>query len=55
MRMFDVQGPVSPMLFFVWTDWEDAIYHMVVYNDDCDTFEVVKVLKFNIETWEPSD
>lgn len=50
--MFDVQAPVSPMLIFVGTDGEDAIYHKIVYEEDCDDFEVVEVIRFNILTGE---
>lgn len=52
---FGIDKPVSPMFQFVTTDWEDAIYHKIVYNEDCDEFEVVEVVKVNIETWERSD
>lgn len=53
--MFNVDVPVSPMLVFVTTDGEDAIYHKIVYNDDCDEFTVEEVIKFNILTGERSN
>lgn len=53
--MFHVEAPVSPMLVFVAVDGEDAIYHKIVYDDDCDDFKVVEVIKFNVLTWERSN
>lgn len=50
--MFDVQSPVSPMLQFIKEEDWVAIYHKIVYLDDCDKFQVVEVLKFDVETWE---
>lgn len=53
--MFDIQAPVSPMIVFVTVDGENAIYHQLVYDEDCDEFKVDKVLKFKVETWEKVD
>lgn len=50
--MFDVQSPTSPDLHFIWVEDWIAIYHVVEYDADCDEFNVVKVLKFDVETWE---
>lgn len=51
--MFDVGKPVSPMLQFIEVqDWK-AIYHKIVYLEDCDRFVVEEVLKFDVENWQP--
>lgn len=49
---FGIDKPVSPMLQFIEVqDW-NAIYHKIVYNEDCDEFEVVEVCKYDVETGE---
>jgi len=53
--MFSVDKPVSPMLQFIEVKDGNAIYHKIVYLDDCDEFKVVEVLKFDVETWERKD
>jgi len=50
--MFDVQKPVSPMLQFIEVQDGKAIYHKIVYLEDCDKFIVEEVLKYDVETWE---
>lgn len=47
--MFDVGKPVSPMLQFIEVQDDVAIYHKIVYLEDCDRFVVEEVLKFNVE------
>lgn len=50
--MFDVWKPVSPMLQFIEVQDGKAIYHKIVYLEECDDFKVVEVLKYDVETWE---
>lgn len=49
--MFDVWKPVSPMLQFIEVQDGVAIYHKIVYFEECDRFIVEKVLKFDVNTW----
>ena len=52
---FGIDKPVSPMIEHVDTvDWV-AIFFKMVYDEDCDEFKVVEVLKYNVETWEKVD
>lgn len=52
---FGIDKPVSPQLQFIMVDGDVAIYHKIVYNEDCDEFEVVEVCKYDVETGEKQD
>ena len=52
---FGVDKPVSPMFQLVTVEDWVAIYHQIVYLEDCDKFVVDKVVKINVETGKEED